>query len=78
MGGGSAADDGRQSEQLMANAKLALRRLASSVSVVTCRHDGTELRNDCNRGQRAQHGAAVNAGMRQSIGGVPWSTEQGE
>jgi flavin reductase (DIM6/NTAB) family NADH-FMN oxidoreductase RutF len=26
--------------QLAANAKLALRRLASSVSVVTCRHDG--------------------------------------
>jgi flavin reductase (DIM6/NTAB) family NADH-FMN oxidoreductase RutF len=28
------------SQQLMADAKLALRRLASSVSVVTCRHDG--------------------------------------
>jgi flavin reductase (DIM6/NTAB) family NADH-FMN oxidoreductase RutF len=28
------------SQQLMADAKLALRRLASSVSVVTCHHDG--------------------------------------
>src|SRR5271170_5791965 len=40
MGGGVAADDNRRSEPLMANAKLALRRLASSVSVVTCRLDG--------------------------------------
>jgi len=39
MRGGLAADDSRQGGQLMANAKLALRRLASSVSVVTCRHD---------------------------------------
>jgi flavin reductase (DIM6/NTAB) family NADH-FMN oxidoreductase RutF len=39
-GGGCATDDGRQGDRLMANAKLALRRLASSVSVVTCRHDG--------------------------------------
>jgi flavin reductase (DIM6/NTAB) family NADH-FMN oxidoreductase RutF len=29
-----------ESQQLIADAKLALRRLASSVSVVTCRHDG--------------------------------------
>jgi flavin reductase (DIM6/NTAB) family NADH-FMN oxidoreductase RutF len=29
-----------QCEPLIADAKLALRRLASSVSVVTCRHDG--------------------------------------
>jgi flavin reductase (DIM6/NTAB) family NADH-FMN oxidoreductase RutF len=29
-----------QSEQLIADAKLALRRLASTVSVVTCRHAG--------------------------------------
>ncbi len=40
MGGGLTADDSRQGEQLIANAKLALRRLASSVSVVTCRHAG--------------------------------------
>jgi flavin reductase (DIM6/NTAB) family NADH-FMN oxidoreductase RutF len=32
--------NGHQGEQLIADAKLALRRLASSVSVVTCRHDG--------------------------------------
>ncbi len=32
--------DSCQSERLIADAKLALRRLASSVSVVTCRHDG--------------------------------------
>jgi len=38
--GGGVAADGRQCGELMANAKLALRRLASSVSVVTCRHDG--------------------------------------
>lgn len=30
----------RQGEQLIVDAKLALRRLASSVCVVTCRHDG--------------------------------------
>src|SRR5271163_3631027 len=29
-----------QCEPLIADAKLALRRLASSVSIVTCRHDG--------------------------------------
>jgi flavin reductase (DIM6/NTAB) family NADH-FMN oxidoreductase RutF len=29
-----------ESRQIMADAKLALRRLASSVSVVTCRHEG--------------------------------------
>jgi flavin reductase (DIM6/NTAB) family NADH-FMN oxidoreductase RutF len=32
--------DGRQCDRLIPDAKLALRRLASSVSVVTCRHDG--------------------------------------
>ncbi len=40
VGGGYAADDSRHGEQLMTNARLALRRLASSVSVVTCSHDG--------------------------------------
>jgi flavin reductase (DIM6/NTAB) family NADH-FMN oxidoreductase RutF len=35
-----AAVNNRQGEQLIADAKLALRRLASSVSVVTCRDDG--------------------------------------
>jgi flavin reductase (DIM6/NTAB) family NADH-FMN oxidoreductase RutF len=37
---GGAVADNRQSEQFSADAKLALRRLASSVCVVTCRYDG--------------------------------------
>lgn len=32
--------ESRQGEQLLSDAKLALRRLASTVSVVTCRYDG--------------------------------------
>ena len=37
---GGTVSDNHQGEELIADAKLALRRLASAVSVVTCRHDG--------------------------------------
>ncbi len=57
-----------QDDSLAAQTKLALRRLASSVAVVTCRDGQRAPRHDGDCGQRHEHAAAVDDRLRQSVG----------
>ena len=56
-------------EQLAAQTKLALRRLASAVAVVSCRRRANASCHDGNRGQRHEHAATFDR-LRQSCDDV--------